>query len=353
MSFDLSTKYGSLTLKSPVIVGACPLTAEEMIRVAMVNSGAGAIVLPSLFEEQVILWNDRHGLAMGTSPRETLILERAKRLQLDTMCKDADSYLSLVRLACSHTPIPVIASLNGECSDNWLEFAAELETAGVDAVELNVRNPPPSEFEDPREVEDAIIDSARKFNERLKIPLFIKLNRHYTSIGHLSRRLLADAQGLVLFGRSPTVDIQLDSFQMTTRWGLTEPGSIALSLESIMRVHTYCPEMSLAASGGIGNSCDLIKALLAGADVAMVTSSIYRDGATVIGTLIEGLIHFMERHHMQSLEELKSQRPVVFESDKDRLEYIKAFSSRINPDQVCRSGHIAECDRWGHPRPTR
>ena len=81
------------------------------------------------------------------------------------MCKDADSYLSLARLACSHTPIPVIASLNGECSDNWLEFAAELETAGVDAVELYVRNPPPGEYEDPREVEEAIIDTARKFNE--------------------------------------------------------------------------------------------------------------------------------------------------------------------------------------------
>ncbi len=353
MSFDLTTKFGSLTLKSPVIVGACPLSAEELIRVAMVNAGAGAIVLPSVFEEQVILWNEQHGYPMDDSPREARILSRARRLQLDTTCANADTYLDLVRLASSHTPIPVIASLNGECSENWLVYAAELEKAGVDAIEWYVRHPLPSEFEDPREVEDAIVDTARKFSERMSIPLFIKLSRNYTSIGHLARRLLTGAEGLVLFGRSPTVDIQLDSFQLATSWGLTTAGSIDKSLESIMRVHKFCPEMPLAGSGGIGNSCDLIKVLLAGADVAMVTSAIYRDGTTIIGTLIEGLINFMERHHIKSLADLKSMRPVVFESDADRLDHIKAFSSRIETDQVCRSGHVTECDRWGHPRTPR
>lgn len=353
MSFDLSTRYGSLVLKSPVIVGACPLSAEELIRVSMVNAGAGAIVLPSVFEEQVILWNDEHGHSMGDSPREARILERARRLQLDATCADADAYLNLVRLASSHTPIPVIASLNGECSENWWEFAAELENAGVDAVEWFIRHPHPSEYRDPREVEDAIVATARKLNERLTIPLFIKLSRNYTSIAHLARRLLTNAQGMVLFGRSPTVDIQLDSFQLATSWGLTTAGSIAKSLESIMRVHDYCPEMSLAGSGGIGNSCDLIKVLLAGADVAMVSSAIYRDGTTVIGTLLEGLINFMERHHIKSLTDLKSMRPVVSASDADRLDHIKAFSTRFETDEICRSGHVTECDRWGHPRAPR
>jgi dihydroorotate dehydrogenase (fumarate) len=354
MSFDLTTKYGSLTLKSPVIVGACPLTAEELIRISMVSSGAGAIVLPSLFEEQVILWNDRSGHApYSLAPHDEQVLQRAKRMHVETVCHDAESYLKLVERASSQMSVPVIASLNGECAGNWLDFAVELEAAGADAIELYVRNPFPNEYAEPREVEDAIVDAATRFDEQTKIPLFLKLGRDYSSISHLSRRLRPVVQGLVLFGRSPAVDIQLDSLQLTSSWGLTAPGSITNSLESIMRVHAYCPEMSLAASGGIGSSCDLIKVLLAGADVAMVTSAIYRDGPTAIGTLIEGLIHFMEKHQMQSLADLRDKRPCVFNCDEDRLDYIKALSSKLAPGQVRETGHVTECDRWGHPRAPR
>lgn len=354
MSFDLTTNYGSLTLKSPVIVGSCPLTAEELMRLAMVNAGAGAIVLPSLFEEQVILWNDLRGDAPNSlAPHDESVLKRAKRMQVDTACYDAESYLRLVERASSQMSIPVIASLNGECAGNWLDFAVELQAAGADAIELYVRNPLPSQYSDPREVEDAIVETATRFNEKTTIPLFLKLCPNYTNLSHLARRLQSEIQGLVLFGRSPAVDIQLDSLQLTSSWGLTESGSITNSFESIMQVHTYCPEMSLAASGGIGNPSDLIKVLLAGADTAMVTSAIYRDGPTSIGTLIEGLIHFMEKHQMQSLDDLKSQRPCVFDCDQDRMDYIKAISSKLNPGQVRESNHVTECDRWGHPRTPR
>ncbi len=354
MSLDLTAKYGNLTLKSPVIVGACPLTAEELIRVAMVSAGAGAIVLPSLFEEQVILWNDRAGHnATSLSPHDESVLARARRMRVDTACADAESYLRLVERASSQVAIPVIASLNGECAGNWLDFAEELQAAGADAIELYIRNPLPSEYADPRDVEDSIVDTATKFHEKTTIPLFLKLDRSFTSLSHLARRLLPNVQGLVLFGRSPVIDIGLDSFHLTTSWGLTESGSILNSLESIMRVRAYCPDMDLAANGGIGSSSDLIKVLLAGANVAMVTSAIYRDGPTAIGTLIEGLIQFMERHRMQSLEELSAKRPAMFDCDQDRLDYIKSVSSKLDSGQVREGQHVTECDRWGHPRAPR
>ena len=108
--------------------------------------------------------------------------------------------------------------------------------------------------------------------------------------------------------------------------------------------------MPLAANGGIGSSGDLIKILLAGADVGMITSAVYRDGPTSIGTLIEGLIHFMERHQLQSLEDLATNCPCVFDCDQDRLEYIKTVSSKLDSDQIREGRHVAECDRYGHPR---
>lgn len=354
MSLDLTTKYGSLTLQSPVIVGACPLTAEELIRVAMVSAGAGAIVLPSLFEEQVILWNEQAGHEPNTSfTNGAKALDRAKRIPVETACADAESYLELVQRASSNTSIPVIASLNGECAGNWLSFATELESSGADAIELYVRNPPPTQYTDPREIEDAIVDTATRLHQNTTIPLFLKLDRSFTSLSHLARRLLPVVQGLVLFGQSPVIDIELDSFQATTQWGLTEPGSIINSLESIMRVHTYCPEMALAANGGIGNSIDLIKALIAGADVAMVTSAIYRDGPTIIGNLIEGLIHFMERNQLQSIEELTTKCSPVFDCNQDRLDYINSVSSNLVSRHAREAGHVTECDRWGHPRGPR
>jgi dihydroorotate dehydrogenase (fumarate) len=357
MSIDLSTQYGPLTLHSPVIVGSCPLTAESMMRVSMISAGAGALVLPSLFEEQVILWNGRNGhMALSPNVRDMHdrhVLQRAVRMRIDTVCKNAECYLDLVRRSSSEVSIPVIASLNGECDGNWEAFSEELEQAGAAGIEFHVRQPPPQKYDDPREIEDAIVDTAASISRAISIPLFLKLGRNYTSISGLSRRLHPHVSGLVLFGQSPRTDIDLDNLQLTSSWALTQPGSIARSLDAIIRVHEYCPKMALAANGGIGCSGDLIKVLLAGASVGMITSSVYRNGATVIGNMIEGLIGFMNVHQMQSLAELQANNPLNFDSDSDRIEYIKAFSAKSESTLVRESTPTLECDRWGHPRSIR
>lgn len=350
MTTDLTTQFGGLTLRSPIVIGACPMSAHDLTRIALVSSGAGAIVLPSLFDEQVVLWNRNHGVPQ-TSPRkpDQQLLKRAAVVQLETDV-NADSYLDLVRRASTSTTIPVIASLNGRGTGDWLEFAVQLQAAGAAGIELNIQQDCLDEGLDPATVEDDIVEAAIRVRNTTDIPLFLKLGSHYTGLVHLARRLVSQAQGLVLFGHTPELDISLENFQIVSRWGLTEPGSVARSIEAIMRVHTYCPEMPLAANGGIGDSQDIARVLLAGADVAMVTSAVYRDGPDVIGSFIDGLTLLMERHGIGSLQELKSRRPTLLSADENRLEYVRAISRNPDPQQLRSADRTLECDRWGHIR---
>lgn len=347
MNFDLTTHYGGLRLRSPIIVGACPLTAQGQTRLALETAGAGAIVLPSLFEEQVLAWNERNGQPL--TRREKQRVARSEGIPVDAPCHTAESYLAMVTSASDRFPIPIIASLNGESDGNWLGFAGQLEKAGAAAIELNVHPSPPGEYSGPREMEDRIVELASTIGKATRIPLFLKLGRDYTSLCHLSRRLLSGAQGLVLYGRTPDVDICLDSFQLKTSWGLTHSGEIVHSLGSIMRIHSYCPAMPLAVCGGIDSPADVIKVLLAGADVAMVTSAVYREGPSVIRTFIDGLSLFLDQHHMQTIQDLQTKRPLEFGSEQERRDYIAALSSRFEPDQGCPDAHTLHGDRWGHP----
>lgn len=353
MNFDLATNYGRLQLKSPVVVGACPLTADELIRIALVHAGVGAIVLPSFFEEQVVLRSDDRRESDSSVSYQDAMTQRLSIGQDNPPCYNAESYLKLVERASSQLTIPVIASLNGPCRKDWLEFALALENAGATAIELFVRHPMPDVCADPRDVEDSLVGTVTRLQQHCSIPLFLKLGQHYTSLPHLANRLAGSIDGLVLFGTSPAVDIELDRIQLTSNWELTESGSITNSLESIMRVHAHCPELTLVASGGIGNSLDLIKVLLAGADVAMVTSAIYRDGPTAVGTMLEGLNQFLKTRRLPSLNDLKAHRPCLFDCDQDRESYIQAVSSTIDAEQSRGGAHVTECDRWGHPRSPR
>ena len=152
-----------------------------------------------------------------------------------------------------------------------------------------------------------------------------------------------------MFGRVPTVEIRLDEAKLSEEWGLTQSGSISNSVATIMQVHAYCPAMSLAATGGIGSASDLIKVLLAGADVGMIASAIYRDGPDVIRTMLDGLSAYMESHHLTSLDELKTKRPLWLATEAERAGYINAMSARPSVDEIANSGErTAHGDRWGH-----
>lgn len=347
MTFHLSTQFGGLTLASPVIVGASPMSMNEHTRLAMQQAGAGAIVLPSLFEEQVIDWSWNAGRKI--TGRERNLLEHSDRTQHNWVCSDADSYLALVNRASSLQDIPIIASLNGFTAGGWMDFAGELQEAGAAAIELNAHHSHASEFASSAEIEEAILDAIREIDASITIPLFVKLGRNFTSLPHLARQLLSGAQGMVLHGRAPKTDICLDTLKLASRWRLTHENDEMESLDTLMQVHSFCPAMPLAANGGIGHADHVIKVLLAGADVAMVTSAIYREGPDVIRFMLDGLTEFMERHQMQSMTDLQTRRPLEFTSDEDRTAYIAALTARLHSSDARVPSPNVHADRWGHP----
>ncbi|TWT87788.1 beta/alpha barrel domain-containing protein [Stieleria varia] len=325
MSADLTTHYGGLTLRSPVVVGACPLMANEPLRSECIAAGAGAIVLPSLFEEQVSRFNDHRNL--DNPPPISPISE----VDEQSFGHDAWTYLSFVNRCSVVSAVPVIASINGSHAETWVGFASELEEAGAAAIELNVYHSPQEDFADPRLMEDKVVDAVTAIRKAVLIPVFVKLCRQYTSVPYLVKRLVGQANGVVMFGRQPDVDICLDEVRLKSKWELTPSGVISHSLGMIMQTHKFCPELSIAASGGVGASVDVVRALLAGADVAMVTSAIYREGPAVIHAFLNGLKSFMETQKLGSMSELYSHRPLDFATDDDRARYAEALSSRHPP----------------------
>lgn len=328
MSVDLFTSFGGLSLRTPLIVGACPLTAHEQTQIALVSAGAGAIVLPSFF-----------GNGGSTS-----ILGLAETPQERT------TYLELVRRASENLPLPVIASISCGSLEKWLEFAGELQDAGASGIEWSVQQCSSGTLVDPRDVEDETVKTVCQLNELVSIPLFVKLPREFTSISHLARRLLSGTQGMILFGRQPDTDLNLDTMRLQTEWGLTSPGAITRILGVIMEVHAACPSMPLAACGGIASPDELIKALLVGADVALVTSAIYRDSPDVIRSMLDGLRHFMDSRNLTSISELYAMRLLGNGKTDERDAYRSALAAHPTSQETRVDLSTLQGDRWGHPK---
>ena len=347
MSLDLSTNFGGLKLRSPIIVGSCPLTANTQNRIAMESAGAGAVVLPSLLEEHVIAWRIRKG--GSATQREQHLLDRITIATRNALVPDVETYLSMLNRASVQSNIPVIASLHGGTDGDWLDFAGELQDTGANAIELNVYHRPDNDYDEPRELEDQVVELVRTVRASISVPLFLKLHREYTAVSHLARRLVSGVQGLVLYARDPEIDIALDSFKLQSNWGLSEPGTISPTLRALISVYGHCPAMPLAGNGGIGRPEDVIKTLLAGADVAMVVSAIYREGPDVIRTMLDGLRQFMESHRIRSLNELQSKRPMEFSSDENRLNTIEGLSLKPVSNGMAEGQHVIRGDQWGHP----
>ncbi len=323
------------------------MTTEDQVRTNMEIAGAGAIVLPSIFEEQVIAWTQE--LGQPTTARDQELVARSQRLPIRAACRDADTYLALVNRASSLQNIPIIASMNGFTHSGWLDFAGELQAAGAAGIELNVHGAALDYRKSPNQIEDSIVDALAELKQSISVPLFVKVQAAGLSVPHLARRTCSGADGLVLYGRSPATDICLDSLRLKSSWNLTTPGSATHLLDPLLQVHGACPSIALAASGGIASSEDVIKVLFAGADVAMVTSELYRSGPGAIRRMLDGLVTYLEHHQYQSLLDLQLHRPLNFSSDEERVHYTEALAARVcsNPSKPAISD--VHGDRWGHP----
>jgi dihydroorotate dehydrogenase (fumarate) len=294
------------------------------------DAGAGAVVLPSLFEEQLTLEADqvRRLLDAGAD-------SLSKALTLDDYNAGPYGYLALIDKARAALQIPVIASLNGVTPGGWVEHATLLEEAGADALELNIYYVSSSPRVPGAEVEQRYLELVRSVRQSVGIPLAVKLSPYFSSVANLTRQLvLAGADGLVLFNRFYQPDLDLDSMEVTPRLVLSTSEELRLPLRWIAILHREVPA-SLAASTGVHTAADAVKVLMAGADVVMMTSALLRHGPEHLRAVEAGLRDWLEEHGMQTvghLRGMRSQRSIRDPGAWERANYITMLAGY--PDQV-------------------
>ncbi len=296
---DLSTRYLGLTLRSPLVASAGPLTGSLAGITALAEAGVGAVVLPSLFEEQL----------RAEADRDWDLPARYTEGQAQTYFRDPDGpggpgwpdrYLKLITDAAG-TGIPVIASLNGVSAGGWTDYASAMQSAGASAIELNVYYLPGDDLIPARDAERRYTEILTTVKAVVTVPVAEKLAPFFSSLGEMAVVLdHAGADGLVLFNRFLQADIDPETFTVSTGFRLSNPAEAALPRTWISRLHGLV-RCSLAASTGVDSPADVAAYLLAGADVVMTTSSLLRHGPAHARVLRDGLEAWMERKGFSSL----------------------------------------------------
>jgi dihydroorotate dehydrogenase (fumarate) len=322
---DLTTNYLGLVLKSPVIASASPLNREVANIRAMEDGGAGAIVLPSLFEEQIeaeLAEVERFVSAGAESFAEaSSYFPRAAASHAGV-----DRYLELIQHARATVDIPVIASLNGISDSGWTDYARLAQEAGANAIELNVFFVPTDVAEDGRAVEQRYLDIFQAAQSAVGIPIAMKLSPYFSSVGNFICKLDdAGADGFVLFNRFYQPDIDLVTLNLQRDINLSTPSEIRLPLLWIA-VLAGRVRGSLAATTGVETAEQVIKYLLAGADTVMTTSALLRHGVSHMKTLVDGLSRWLEAREIGSLASIRgklSQQNVRDPAAFERSNYVQ------------------------------
>jgi dihydroorotate dehydrogenase (fumarate) len=329
---DLRTRYLGLELQSPLVASSSPLTGTLDGLRRLEAAGAGAVVLPSLFEED---------LAEGTREVEGLQATGATGAQVGAGHPDqagygagAAAYLSLLEQAKASLQIPVIASLNGVTRGGWVRYAARLEQAGADALELNIYYVSSRPGLSSGEVEWHYLDIVRAVRQAAGIPLAVKLSPYFSSVVNMAGQLAeAGAHGLVLFNRFYQPDLDIETLQVVPSLELSTSAELRLPLRWIAILHRRYG-LSLAASTGVHTAEDVLKVLLAGADVAMMTSALLRNGPDHLRPVEVRLRDWMDRHGYETVEQLRgrlSQRSVPDPAAFERANYLKTLASHPTP----------------------
>jgi dihydroorotate dehydrogenase (fumarate) len=326
---DLSTTYLGFRLSSPIVASASPMTGDPRHWEAIELAGAGAIVLPSLFEEQI----ERESFAVDATLElgTDAFAESLSYLpELDDYDVGPARHLALVEQARERLTIPVIASLNGTSPGGWVQYARHLESAGAQAIELNVYDVIVDPSQSAADVEHRYLELVEEVRAEVKVPLAIKLGPWFTSLGHFALALQsAGADGLVLFNRLYQPDIDLDTLDVTPRLQLSTSAESRLPLHwiGILRGFTSC---SLAATTGVHDGADAMKLLLAGADVAMTASALLQHGPQRIAEILAWMGDWMAEREYESVDQLRgsvSQRNVPDPAVYERANYYQVLHS--------------------------
>lgn len=329
MSPDLSTTYLGLPLSSPLVAAASPLTGKlDMLR-RLEYAGAAAVVLPSLFEEQIEHEEtDLHALLeYGTDSFGEALTYFPELHGLVTI---PEAYLRHLEAAKELLSIPVIASLNGVSSGGWTQYARLCEQSGADALELNVYAVETDPDTSAASVEERMLQLVRRVRETVSLPLAVKVGPFYSAFAHTARHIVeAGADGLVLFNRFLQPDMDLETMQVDPHIHLSTSEELRLRLRWIAILRGRIP-VSLAATGGAHTAADIVKLLLAGADVTMLASALLRCGPERLTVLKADLVEWLTEREYDSVEQLKGSMsqascpdPAAFE----RGNYMRALVS--------------------------
>ena len=327
---NLSTTYLGLKLRSPLVPSAAlPLTENVDNIKRMEDAGAAAVVMHSLFEEQLSLErrNLFESMTQGTNSFAEALTYFPEPAEFQV---GPELYLKHIAEAKAAVAIPIIASLNGSTPGGWVEYAKEIEKAGADALELNIYWIPTDPSLTSIRIEDTYVEILRSVKEQVSIPVTVKLSPFFTNFANMARRLEAvGADGLTLFNRFYQPDLDLESLEVTPNILLSTPMAMRVPLRWIAILRSQLG-LSLAATSGIHRATDAIKMLMAGADVTMLCSALLRHGVKHLTTVEAEIRNWMEEHEYESVNQLRGSMsqencpdPAAFE----RAQYMRAVAS--------------------------
>ena len=332
---DLTTNFLGLTLKNPLVASASPLSHKIDTVRQLEQAGISAVVMYSLFEEQIIADSLRlhRDLSQGTDSYAealTYLPDLTAYSDLRQYNIGPDVYVQNLYNLKQAVSIPVIGSLNGITNGGWIEYARKIQDAGADALELNIYNLPTDPDITSSVLEDRYIDLVRSIRASIKIPIAVKLSPFFTALPNFAKRLTeAGVNGLVLFNRFYQPDFDLDELEVIPRLVLSSSQELRLPLRWIAILYGRIP-VDFALTSGIHTAEDIIKATMAGASACMIASTILKYGIEHAAELLEGIQSWMEEKEYESISQMKgsmSQQAVAEPTAFERANYIKVLSS--------------------------
>ncbi|HEY8690513.1 MAG TPA: dihydroorotate dehydrogenase-like protein [Chitinophagaceae bacterium] len=327
---NLRTTYMGLQLESPIVVSACTLSEEVDNIVQMEDAGAGAVVLFSLFEEQIKKEAAQYEKIVSST--SNLFAEASDFFpDLDEYHKGIDQYLEIIRKAKERVKVPVIASLNGITNEGWISYGRLMEDAGADGLEVNIFFIPGDVHLSSSAVEHRYLNIIDEIKNTIKIPVAVKLNPYFSAMGNMAKRMQDyGANALVLFNRFYQPDFDINKLSLLHNLQFSESNEIKLPLLWIGLLYGRV-NISLAATTGVQSSIEVIKYILAGADVAMTASALYKNGIGYLRTMNKELEAWMLTKEFDSIDSFKgvmSQQHISDPTDYERANYIKILGSQ-------------------------
>ncbi len=325
---SLETTYMGLKLKNPIIVSSSGLTDSIEKLVELEKAGAGAVVLKSIFEEQI---NSQADALLAVDNAANVYAEAQDYISNYIKANDLDIYLSLIKNAKAKLDIPVIASVNCVNANEWVDFAQKIEAAGADAIEINVFVVPTDKYKDAEYYEEIYYRIIEGVKSKVKIPVSIKLGSNFTNLLSVANKIKGlGANALVLFNRFYEPDIDIDNLKITSSELYSFPSEIRRTLRWVGLLSDKVEKIDISASTGVHDSEAVIKLLLAGASTVQVCSVLYQEGFERIGEIKEEIEKWMDEKKFKSIDDFRgmlnykrAKNPAMYE----RSQFMKYFSN--------------------------